>query len=894
MPHRPLPAPIPDAPEPARPPAAERRLRGDARWPDAGPGGPGGPGGPSFRSSFNQTAVPLTIAAVLTLTAASVVVMDGWHRAADAERLTHLEDKLRSSISRRVMDHRHGLQSVRGLVLASESAAGLFAAAAAGPADAEAAHPPPRPPLRTADPVERAFREAVRSLSLHTAFPAAEQVGKLQRSEADGRLHVDFAAGAAEATEGPGGPGGTGVAAAAGTPAGRPGAPSVGLVGTPGVEPALARATGLGHSVFADTPGGMFLLMPIYRGGVTPGVSERASKSRGWVFMRLDPDALFAGLDEEIDGELDFRLTSSTGTVLLDSRARAGGDAAAPAAGLPRRSPLQVAGRQWTLEAAPSASFRARPTGDVWLAGVVGVVLAGLLAVLQHAQVRLAGRAEAIARRMTEDLRTAALTDRLTGLANRPALLHRVQQSLDRARREPGYHHAVLFLDFDRFKIINDSLGHQSGDRLLRAIAERLGRELRDQDVAAAAEGRPSPRPAPGETPSSGGAAARFGGDEFIVALENLARPGDALAVARRLLDRLAEPYDLGGREVVSTASIGVVVGDGSYHWAEEMVRDADTAMYEAKAAGRAAAVLFDREMREKVAHRLQTETDLRGAAGRGELELFYQPIMALTPPGQGPRVHRWEALVRWNHPTRGRLFPDAFIGVAEETGLIQPIGDWVLCAALEQLAAWRERGVPGADAWKVGVNLARQQLRGDSLAEEVRSCLDQHGIDPGSLHLEVTETEVMSDPEAAQSALRAVRAIGVAVDMDDFGTGHSSLSCLDKFPLDVLKIDRSFVADLGGNPRRVAMLSAVARLAEDLDIDIVAEGIETADQLAQVARLRCSHGQGYHFSRPVPADEAAAWATALAEAEAAPAPLRFHGPAGAEDAAEEAARLAA
>ena len=809
-------------------------------------------------TTFNRTAVPLTIAAVLALTTASVVVMLGWHHAADEDRLVHLEDKLRGSIARRIMDHRHGLQSVRGLVLASESAAGFLAAdPAAGFGDeAEPTFPPVHPPLRYSEPVVYAFRKAVASLNLGAAFPAAEEVGKIGRptdSGPDGFPLLLAAVVTADAPgdgDEPGGadrPSGADAPDSSATPPARPSA----LARTPTLESALGRATGLGHSVFADTEDGMFLLMPVYLGGKTPSVAERASRSRGWVFMRLDRTDLFAGLVEEVDHELDVRLTSSTGAALYDSRG-----AAAPGE-LPnaRRSPMQVAGRQWILATAPSASFAARPIGDVWLAGLVGAVLAGLLAVLQHGQVRLAERADRLARKMTEDLRTAALTDRLTGLANRPALLHRVQESLERAQRDRGYHHAVLFLDFDRFKIINDSLGHQSGDRLLRAIAERIQGQLRVEDVAASAHARPGHR----NLEESAGAAARFGGDEFLVALEGLQRPEDAVYVADRLLKKLAEPYDLGGREVVSTASIGVVLGDAGYRWAEEMVRDADTAMYEAKAAGRAAWVLFDRVMRERVAERLQTETDLRGAAERGELELFYQPIMKIA--GGAPRIHRWEALVRWNHPTRGRLAPDAFIGVAEETGLIHAVGGWVLDDAIRQLKAWRVAGVPGADHWKVAVNLSRQQLRGVELADEVLDRLQTHEVDAGSLHLEVTESEVMSNPVDATTALGGVRQLGVSVDMDDFGTGHSSLACLDRFPLDVLKIDRSFVADLGDDPRRVAMLSAVARLAADLEIDVVAEGIETADQLAQITRLHCSHGQGYHFSRPLPAAEVPAWA---------------------------------
>ncbi|BAM02331.1 putative bifunctional diguanylate cyclase/phosphodiesterase [Phycisphaera mikurensis] len=857
---------------------ADRRATGRRGGPwRAAPPAVGG-GERHLRTTFNRTAVPLTIAAVLALTAASVVVMLGWHAAADAERMKHLEEKLRYTLSRRMMDHRHGLQAVRGLVLASEVAAGLGAARPWPAGSADDAGPASGPgaavacrsnPILLATPLDLAFREAVDSLNLRLAFPAAELVGKigLPDEAKAGKLPVLLSAAVPNGPIPPSGP----------------------FVRTPVIDAALARATGLGHSVFVETASGMYLLMPIYRGGVTPVISERMTLSRGWVFMRLDREALFAGLPESVDSELDFRIASSTGSTLFDSRAAegsAGTGSGVAAASLGPPVPLSIAGRRWTLEAAPSAAFQARPTGDVWLAGLVGAVLACLLAVLQHAQVKLASRAETIARRMTENLRTAALTDRLTGLANRPALLHRVQESLERARGEPGYHHGVLFLDFDRFKIINDSLGHQSGDRLLRAIAERLTAELRGNDLAAASSGRPGPR----TSEMSRGAAARFGGDEFIVALENLARPADAVAVAERLLARLAEPYDLGGRQVVSTASIGVVLGDGSYEWAEEMVRDADTAMYEAKAAGRAACVLFDRAMRERVAERLQTETDLRGAAERGEMEVFYQPIMSLPSAGGPPEIHRLEALVRWNHPQRGRLAPFAFIGVAEETGLIQPIGARVLSDALGQLAAWRAAGVPGAAGWKIGVNLARQQLREATLASEVGECLRRHGIDAASLHLEVTETEVMSDPESALTALAAVRALGVQIDMDDFGSGHSSLACLDRFPLDVLKIDRSFVADLQDDPRRVAMLSAVARLAEDLDIDIVAEGIETPAQLEHVARLKCSHAQGYHFSRPLPADEVPAWAAALA----AERPLRLVGAEQASEAEERLLRRAA
>lgn len=844
---------------------------------------------PSFR--FNKTAVPITIAAVLALTAASVVVMITWHRSANQDRFDHLEFKLRSSIARRVMDHRHGLQSVRGLVLAGEAAAvhsnaswrpatearqipldpsqafefsELSKADQAAEEKKAAAAIDPEGPFNADGAVGKAFRDAVDSLNLGHGFPAAERVGKLGLPLATGAesIPVLFDADVAgQDVEGP----------------------KI-LKRSPVVDETLARATMLGHGVFANTSDGMFLVMPVYHGGATPPPSQRQGRSRGWVFMGLNGDVLFEGLSDEVDGELDVRLLSNRGETLFDSRtpalAATAEGAEEPLAPMERSSPLAVAGRTWQVETSRSQAFNARPTGDVWLAGLVGVILACLLAVLQHGQVRLAGRAEALARRMTSDLRVAALTDRLTGLANRPALLHRVQESIERAVEDPTWHHAVLFLDFDRFKIINDSLGHQSGDRLLRAIAERIQGQLRAEDVAAAANGRPGPR----STEGLAGTAARFGGDEFLIALEGLKEPGDAAAVAQRLLDTLAEPYDLGGREVVSTASIGVVVGDGAYRWAEEMIRDADTAMYEAKAAGRAAWVAFDKAMRDRVAARLQIETDLRGAAECGELELAFQPIMDLSRGASAASLHRWEALVRWNHPTRGRLSPDAFISVAEETGLIQPIGAWVLDTAIGQIARWRAEGVPGAENWKVGVNLARQQLRGTDLADLVRASLARHGVEGTSLHLEVTETEVMNDPESASAVLREVQALGVSVDMDDFGTGYSSLASLDHYPLDVIKIDRSFVADLEGDRRRVAMLSTVARLAHDLDMDIVAEGIETEEQLAEVTRLQCSHGQGYHFSKPLSAGEAVAWANQWAATHPRDPWLRFIEPPEPED----------
>jgi len=438
---------------------------------------------------------------------------------------------------------------------------------------------------------------------------------------------------------------------------------------------------------------------------------------------------------------------------------------------------------------------------------------------------------------METELRTAARTDKLTGLPNRALLSDRLQQALLRAARVPEYHFGVLFLDFDRFKTINDSLGHDVGDLLLQEIGRRLQTTVRSGDSLS--------RQAREHT------TARLGGDEFVVLLDGIGSPNDATVVADRLLTALAQPYHLGAHTVYSTASIGIVTSDILAGNAHDLLRDADTAMYEAKLAGKGQYVVFDVAMRQRVQSRLNLETDLRPALDAGQLFLMYQPIVSL----QNGQIESFEALVRWQHPTRGLISPGEFIPIAEDTGLILLIGEWVLREACRQFVAWRQ-GMGAAAPRSISVNLSRKQLLLPDLPQTIRSILEQTGMPSGCLHLEVTESTVMKDATAAAQMLQAIKQLGVKLDIDDFGTGHSSLACLHQFPIDTLKIDRSFVANLERGRDFAALVHAVAQLARNLNISVVAEGIETIEQALVLQSLECEFGQGYLFSKPLRAQD--------------------------------------
>jgi diguanylate cyclase (GGDEF)-like protein/PAS domain S-box-containing protein len=440
---------------------------------------------------------------------------------------------------------------------------------------------------------------------------------------------------------------------------------------------------------------------------------------------------------------------------------------------------------------------------------------------------------------MEEELRAAAHIDKLTDLPNRALLLDRLQQAILRCKRVKDLDYAVLFLDFDRFKNVNDSLGHEVGDRLLCEIAHRLRTALRAADSV-------------GRT-SEAATAARLGGDEFVILLTGLHAPGDARPVADRLLEVLSTPYAIGGHELVSTVSIGIVTGQNGYQTADAVLRDADTAMYEAKLAGRGRAVVFDTSMRDRVQRRLELEGGIRKALELGQFVLHYQPIVAL----ENGRIRGFEALVRWNRPGLGMVSPGEFIPVAEETGLIVPLGRWVFGEACRQAAAWCRTF--GRDTMPtVSVNLSRQQLGVPDLPAELHAMAQAAGIDPALIHLEVTESAVMGDGKLALELLRQLKARGFKLDMDDFGTGYSSLACLHQFPIDVLKIDRSFIANLDRGRDFAALVNAIATLAGNLGITVVAEGVETEAQVAMLQALECQYAQGFYFARPMPADQAA------------------------------------
>jgi diguanylate cyclase (GGDEF)-like protein len=391
----------------------------------------------------------------------------------------------------------------------------------------------------------------------------------------------------------------------------------------------------------------------------------------------------------------------------------------------------------------------------------------------------------------------------------------------------------VLFIDLDRFKPINDSLGHATGDEVLRAIAVRLTTLMRADDTVA-----------------------RLAGDEFVVIVENLQAPEVAVRLAERVVTALSRPIStevgIVVHEVSVGASVGVAFADGGAEpTAEDLLRDADVAMYRAKQRGRGRVEVFDEALRIAVESRLETQNDLRHAIDGGQIRAFYQPIV---DTGSGAVVG-FEALARWQHPVRGLLAPSAFIDVAEETGLIVPLGARMLALACAQTARWRQDR-PGWDGLHVAVNVSGTQFTHPSFVPAVAAVLADTGLDPDALWLEITETSIMADAEAAAQTLGAIRALGVHLAIDDFGTGYSSLAYLRRFPVESLKIDRSFVAGIGINREDEAIVDMVLSLARALRLHVVAEGVETADQLAHVRRLGCAFVQGYHFGRPMPPEE--------------------------------------
>ena len=424
--------------------------------------------------------------------------------------------------------------------------------------------------------------------------------------------------------------------------------------------------------------------------------------------------------------------------------------------------------------------------------------------------------ADAAARRLS-------LTDPLTGLPNRVLFADRLDHALARARRD-GTQIAVLLLDVDQFKLVNDSLGHDAGDELLTAIAPRLLDAVRESDTVA-----------------------RLAADEFAVLCEGIQEDDDAIALGERIGASLREPVPVQGRELFVTASTGIVVSADGAETTPDLLSHADAAMYRAKEAGRGRVVLYDELTRGGWVDRLRMETDLRLALERGELSLVYQPIVDL----RDGRTRSVEALLRWTHPERGPIGPDVFIPVAEETGLIVEIGRWVLETAVAQVAEW-QRTQPGARGLGVTVNVSGRQLFHESLVGDVERVAAESGIAPGTLGLEITESVLMDEGDAV-TVLEALRARGARLSLDDFGTGYSSLSYLKRFPLDTLKIDRSFVSGLGTGQDDTALVATIVSMAGTLGLEVVAEGVETEEQLRLLRDLGCDRAQGFLLARPLP-----------------------------------------
>jgi diguanylate cyclase (GGDEF)-like protein/PAS domain S-box-containing protein len=431
------------------------------------------------------------------------------------------------------------------------------------------------------------------------------------------------------------------------------------------------------------------------------------------------------------------------------------------------------------------------------------------------------------------DITERKVSDPLTGLPNRLLFIDRLGRLIKHSKRRKDHLFAVLFLDLDGFKMINDSLGHLAGDQLLVGVATRLEKCLRSSDTVARL----------GETFT----VARLGGDEFTILLDDIKEVADANRAAERLMKALAPAFLLAGKEVFTSISIGIALSNIAYDQPEDMLRDADTAMYRAKSLGKARYEVFDADMRASVMARLQLETDMRRALERKEFRNFYQPIVALD----SGRVVGFEALLRWQHPTRGMIAPDEFIFVAEETGLIRELGWWSLREACRQMSAWRARS-KACLAMTMSVNLSVKQLLQPHLVEEMQKLLRETLLPPEALKLEITESAVMLDPVGAAEMLQQIKALGVRLAIDDFGTGYSSLSYLHRFPLDTLKIDRSFISGGIGGGDGMEIARTIMPMAKNLRLDVVAEGVETIEQVNLLKKLQCKYAQGYYFSKPL------------------------------------------
>jgi len=435
---------------------------------------------------------------------------------------------------------------------------------------------------------------------------------------------------------------------------------------------------------------------------------------------------------------------------------------------------------------------------------------------------------EIVERKAAEQrLSERAFRDALTGLANRAQFMIHLQRAHGRARRRPADGFAVLMLDVDRFKLINDSLGHLAGDSLLKGMATRLTECLRDVDTIA-----------------------RLGGDEFAILLDGITDINDATRLTERLLSGLDQPFSIDGKEVFASLSIGITLMNPRYSTAEELLRDADAAMYRAKADGRSRFQVFDVVMHVNAVAQLQLETELRRALERNEFRVYYQPIVAL----EDDSVVAFEALVRWQHPERGLMQPAEFIPLVEESGLIGPLGRWIFETSCRQLASWRKAGF---SQLAMSVNLSPREFTDPQLASKIEAAAKAAGVELSAIELELTESAVMSRAGAPEEALERLAALGVSICLDDFGTGYSCLSYLHRFPVKTLKIDRSFVSRIGAGDDRAEIVHTIVAMAQSLGMSVTAEGVETLAQLERVRALGCNRAQGHYFAEAMDAEAA-------------------------------------
>jgi diguanylate cyclase (GGDEF)-like protein len=437
-------------------------------------------------------------------------------------------------------------------------------------------------------------------------------------------------------------------------------------------------------------------------------------------------------------------------------------------------------------------------------------------------------------KRVEDQLVYDAFHDSLTGLPNRALLSDRLLQAIRYHKRRPDYQFAVIFLDLDRFKVVNDSLGHAVGDRLLVAIAERLAHGLRALDTIA-----------------------RLGGDEFVVLLEDIRDEHEVAQVADRIQEQLSLPFVIDGQELVAAASMGIVLPEPEIERPEEILRDADIAMYRAKASGKARFVFFTAAMREDALSRLALEAQIRRGLERGEFVAYFQPIISLN----GDRLIGFEALVRWQHPGRGVLPPVEFLSIAEDSGLVVSIDLCMLSAACRQVAEWTRRGLL-PDHFRVNINLSAKQFSRQELVDGIRNQLAMDDLAPGRLALEITEGIIMEDLVHASRVLDELHSMGLEIQIDDFGTGYSSLGYLASLPIDTLKIDKSFVSTIDTETSKAEIVTTIISLAHNLGMDVIAEGVETEQQRQRLITLGCDSAQGFLFSPPLEADLATRWLT--------------------------------